>query len=92
MAAVTCTCSQDQLNHVGCDCEASYVVVKAWKKGYASADGLVSFLCPPGVSYTREARRLVGPFAEVYSVRLQTPARSSVSVAYARAMTAGDNT
>lgn len=91
---IGCTCSEMQLNLVGCDCAADrepVVLVEIWPRGYAHDDGLKRVQMSKIADYAAEARKLFGMSATVYGVREVKPAVKSVSAEVARYYTEGDN-
>lgn len=91
---IGCTCSEMQLDLVGCDCEADRAdpkLVSIWPKGYADSDGKTVRMAH-NADFAREARKLFGYGATVYAVRDLRPAPvEPVSEEYARAMSKNDN-
>jgi len=91
---IGCTCSEMQLNLVGCDCAADrepVMIVEVWPRGYAHDSDLKRVNMAKGSDYAFEARKLFGMSATVYGVReLKSPIKS-VSAEAARYYTQGDN-
>lgn len=92
---IGCTCSEMQLDRVGCDCAADrepIMIVEIWPRGYASEEGLKRVQMSAIVDYVAEARKLFGMSATVYGVReLIGRQHNTVTVETARYYTQGDN-
>lgn len=89
----TCTCSDMQLNLVGCDCAADHdaVIVKIFIDGYAS-DNKDTMVIDGGLDPATEVRKKHGSFARIYETRpLYTPIRKAetFSPEYIREMSKG---
>ena len=94
--AKTCTCTEQQLDLVGCDCVATMeaVRVRVWPKGYAS-DPQVSMVIDGG--YTQAEREQIvreahGSFARIFDSRpvfsMPQP-KQNFSAEYIRQMSMG---
>jgi len=92
---IGCTCSEMQLNLVGCDCAADrhpVMEVSIWLDGYASESGQKTVQMSAIADFRTEAKRLFGNRAEInYKRELKAPVKS-VSAETARYYTQGDNT
>lgn len=91
---IGCTCSELQLDLVGCDCHADrepVMLVEIWPRGYAHEDGLKRVHMSKIADYAVEARKLFGMSATVYAARELRTAVTSVSAEVARYYTEGDN-
>ena len=91
---IGCTCSELQLDLVGCDCAADrhpIMEVSVWLDGYASERGQKTVQMSAIADFRTEAKRLFGIRAEVACKREMKPAVKSVSAEHARYMTEGDN-
>lgn len=89
----TCTCTDAQLYHVGCDCSATLdaVIVDVWKDGYAS-DNKARITIEGGLDVATEVRRQFGSFATIYHSRpLFAPIKpqQKYSAEYIREMSKG---
>lgn len=98
-----CRCSDQQLNLVGCDCEAlelPLMVAEVFIDGYASDNkGKFEFVQAPGFDADEYARQTYGQWARIFNTYrrypapdTRTPAEREAALAYAREMTRGDNT
>lgn len=98
-----CRCTQEQLNLVGCDCEAlelPLMVAHVFKDGYASDNkGRFEYSATPGFDIDAHARELFGSFARVFRTERKYPApdlrtaeQKATDAAHAAYMTQGDNT
>lgn len=90
-----CTCSEQQLYHVGCDCIATREakVVRVFKNGYAD-DNQAKVIIAGGLDVGMEVRRQFGSFAKAFEVRpLIKPVkpRDRITEAQAREMSQNDN-
>ena len=98
-----CTCSDRQLEQVGCDCEhqrawaaAPKATVHVWPRGYAHQDGTRSFKVvdgSPAAEIEQQAFRAFDHFAAVaYVTRApKLGPHKPISEAYQRAMSRNDN-
>lgn len=85
----TCTCSDHQLIHVGCDCEAGdpIVFVSCWPTGKAQGRAQ-SFRCR-GSYADVEARRLYGQDAKVFAMIALPKQDRPFTAEYIREMSQG---
>ena len=84
-----CTCCDDQLRHVGCDCEAGDPLarVACWPTG--RAQGRPETFVTRGSYAELEARRRHGRDARVFSVTRLPTQPETFSAAYIREMSQG---
>jgi hypothetical protein len=98
-----CRCSTQQLNLVGCDCEAvtlPLMAAEVFIDGYASDNkGKFEYVATPGFDLDLHARQTYGSFARVFRTYIKnppkdvrTPEEKAAGAALARYMTQGDNT
>jgi len=85
-----CTCSDQQINLVGCDCH--YQIVDVWTKGYAGeSNSITTSVGITDADLNRLVRKEFGSRATVYSIRpVNMMPRQTVSAEYIAAMS-GDN-
>lgn len=98
-----CTCSERQLEQVGCDCEnarawaaAAKATVHVWPRGYAHTEGTREFKVVDGTPRAEIERQAVTAFGSFARVAYVTPAPklgppAPISEAYRRAMSRNDN-
>jgi hypothetical protein len=90
---ITCTCSDLQLEHVGCDCVASReaVIVRVWLDGYAS-DNTAKMVIDGGQDPATVVRAKHGGLAIIFETRRVFPERNyreTFSPEYIREMSIG---
>lgn len=92
---IGCTCSEIQLDRVGCDCAADrepLVTVEIWPRGYAHDDGLKRVTMSKVADHPAEARKLFGFSSTVYGIREIKKQQSTITSEQALHYTQGDNT